>query len=199
MKGIKRLLMVGLVSLGALCFAACSGSDDDTDDHTDSTDSTGSTDSTDSTDVGTFAGGTFALKTTGAVDNCLDKALEEVFLPGGQPRDLPDNEVPAEADLPADLTIKLNAPFAEMPVKVTSAGAGKMKFGDGAQTGVLLDDAQWQGCTVDMDIAADVTLNSDTQIAVSATLTLKNFTGDNCPVVDKDPCTVVLDIAGTKK
>ncbi len=186
--GLAELVLVGVMSL---CLA-CSG-----DDGGSSTDSTDNTDGTDA--VGSFVGGIFSLQTVGATDKCLDGALDEVFLPGGQPRDLPDNEVPGEADLPQPLTIDLNKPFTEMSVQVTSAGPGKMSFGDGAQAGILLDDDQWPGCKVDMDVVAALTLSSDTQISVAATLTLKNFDGDNCPVADADPCTVELDIAGTKK
>ena len=171
----------------ALGLAACGDKDTDTAD--------GNYDPT------TFPGGSFQFTSYAVDDACLDGAMAVLFLPEGDgttndwayPVDLP-----AWSDLPATYDVQLQDPFSTMSVTVEAGDSvGTMIVNGAEQTGVEWDADNYPGCTVDMDIDVTVVINSDTDVSGTATMSTGNWTGDSCPVVTSDPCTIVLDFTGT--
>lgn len=150
-------------------------------------------------DVAEFSGGSFQFTTTAADDVCFDGAFAALFLPEGAGStnnwEYPV-ELPAWTGLPATYDIQLQEPFSTMEVTVSAGSSAGLMTIDGArQEDVYLDaDSEAYGnCQVDMDIAVEVTIDSEDVAHGSAVLTLDNIPTDDCPAIQADPCTMTLD------
>lgn len=152
-----------------------------------------------SEDGGDFTGGDFAFFTTGVDDLCNDGALNTVFLPGGDGSENPlDNNYVAGADeLPWTGTVSLPDPFADSEVTVTGDASGR-SFAGAPSTGIDLDADTYPDCKVDSDIGVELVISDADNVTGTATITLSNYVGDDCPPPTADPCDVTLDIRGER-
>ncbi len=148
------------------------------------------------------AGGNFDFMTTGVDDQCSDGALNVVYLPDGAGT---TNDfgapiyIPGDDELPYNGSVDLPDPFTDVTVDITGdATAGTRAFAGAQNTQVDLDPDTYADCKVDIGIAADCTLSGADAIACTATLEMSSATGADCPTFDSDPCTVTLDISGTR-
>jgi len=186
----KQVLSFGLISVSALAIAACGGSDD------------GGTTEGGTTEGGeVFQAGTFQLYTTEVSDKCLDGGLDLLFQPDGANTEYMlanTTEFPSTADLPADLNVKLQAPFSDMAATVEADGAN-MKIVGASQENVVIDADKYGDCNADMMIDADITIQDSANIVVAATLSISDWQGDNCPTALSDPCMVTLTMRGERQ
>ncbi len=193
-------LMWTLLLAAGLAVAGCSTEDDPAESGTD----TGAGTTEDSTTGAfDFSGGNFQLTTHEAKDECLDNALSILFMPDGtdKPYDLQfPTELPAWKDLPSTFTMKLQAPFSDMEVKLDKAGASKMVVKDSKQTDLVVDSKKYDDCNVDMSIDADLTVVDDDNIELYAKIKVSDWksSGDTCPEVKSDPCDITLTMRGAR-
>jgi len=187
---MRWLLLLSLV------LPACSGDDGGSTD--------GTSDGADGNEVKdfVFVAGEMQLFVHSVEDDCLDGSLQLVFMPNGtnEPYALQNKTyIPGEAELPADLVIKLNDPFSNMPVTYQSAGAYTYEIRDAFQSQVELNLPSGQ-CAADMNITADVTIDAPDAISLTASVSLTAFSSadDLCPEFDADICSVTLDMTGTR-
>ena len=146
-----------------------------------------------------FAAGDFQLTTVSVEDSCMDGLFDLLFMPAGEPDDWTmTTEFPSWESLPTSYDIELPAPYSTMAMSVEGAADGIMNFSGGQQTAVLLDESQWPGCTVDMEITATFTVNGADAVSGSISMDTANYTGDNCPSVQADPCSVTLGLEGAR-
>jgi hypothetical protein len=148
----------------------------------------------------TFTSGEFAFQTIGVTDACFDGGFDVIFMPDGPnvPRDFgTEIFVPAEDELPSTYTISLQDPFNDMEITVTGAGDSRTVTG-AENTGVELDGEAYPGCMVDMSIDISLTIVDADTVDGTAVLNTASFDEENCPAVDSDPCTITLDISGTR-
>lgn len=148
---------------------------------------------------GDFEGGDFAFFTTGVEDACNDGALNPIFLPGGDGSENPlDNNYVAGADeLPWTGTVSLPDPFADAEVTVTGDDSSR-SFAGAPSTGIDLDADTYADCKVDSDIGVELVISDSDNVTGTATISLSNFTGADCPTPTADPCDVTLDIRGER-
>lgn len=147
--------------------------------------------------TGPLQAGDYELRTVAMQDDCLDGALEALFMPGGP--DTPQVfeypvSVPDVADLPAQISVDLREPFVGMPVDVSADDDGVLQ-GTGSMTDVLLDQALYGDCTARMDVAVELIPETPTTATGHAELGLADLQGDDqgCPAVPEG-CTVWLDL-----
>ena len=147
-----------------------------------------------------FLGGDFQLTTQDVDDRCYDGAMTSVFMPEGTPNDFAANTwLPAEDELPADYSVSLQEPFTDMDVTVEAGDAsGQMVIRGAQQTGILINEDSWADCVGDLSIDVDITVVDADTVEGTATLVTENLTGDTCPVIDSDPCEIVLTLTGTR-
>jgi hypothetical protein len=147
-----------------------------------------------------FTTGDFSFQTVAVDDACFDGGFAVLFQPDGAdtPSDFGSSiTVPAEVDLPSSYSVSLAAPFNDMDVDVTGSGSTRTIRG-ALNTDVELDADAYPGCLVDMSIDVDLTISSADEVSGTATLNTSSFDEENCPLVDSDPCTITLDIVGTR-
>jgi hypothetical protein len=147
-----------------------------------------------------FTGGDFQLTTEAVDDLCYDGAMSTVFMPEGTPSDFSANTwLPADEDLPDTYSISLQEPFTDMEVTVEAGEAtGQMVIRGAQQTGILINEDSWADCIGDLSIDVDITVVDDDTLDGTATLTTENLAGDTCPVIESDPCEIVLTLTGTR-
>lgn len=205
-----RLFVVVAASLGLIALGACEGSSGDGNGAVD----TGGGGGGGGVDTGgggadtggggggtTFEAGTFQLTTYEVTDGCLDGGLAILFQPTGvgTPYDLANTtEFPAYATLPSTFTMALQAPFTDMQVTMDADGANKMKVENSTQTDLVVDAANYGDCNVDMLINAAIDIVDSDNVDVQATIAASGWTGDQCPVVTADPCTITLTMKGVR-
>lgn len=151
-----------------------------------------------------FPAGTFQLTTFGVDDNCLDGGLAILFQPdgAGTPYDLQyPTEFPAYDALPQTFTMQLQDPFTDMQVTLVAGGESLMTVTDSLQSDLVVDADNYGDCNVDMLIDAEIVIVDADNIDVTATIEVSNWTstGDTCPNVTSDPCTLVLDMKGVRQ
>ena len=149
-----------------------------------------------------FAAGNFQLYVVEVDDDCLDGALKPVFMPHGG--DTPyalqhPTPIPGFDQLPHTYTMTLAEPFAEMGLTMVRDGDG-MKVTDAHQEGVLLGLKGAGDCAGDMDFGATVTVKTADSIRMDTTVTFTTFesTTEACPKTAPLPCTVRLEMTGTR-
>lgn len=147
-----------------------------------------------------WPGGMFTMSTTGVSDACTDGAFNSVLLPDGAGTtnewqyaiEIPSWE---ELELPQTYEISLQDPFAPMEVTVRRGSAeGELEMNGGEQQGVALDEDN-DDCLIEMSIAADIVLDTDSSIHGIATLTLLDRPSQTCPSY-APPCDIDLDFTG---
>ncbi len=145
-----------------------------------------------------YAGGTFIVTIEDVQDDCYDGSFSVIFMPEGTPTEFQDPvEVPAFEDLPADSTLSLQAPFADLDVTWEAGDAeDQMVINEAGQTDVLLDEDSYGDCAVDMLISLDMSVLDADNISATATLTTSGFEEDDCPAVSADPCDISLVLTG---
>jgi hypothetical protein len=134
-------------------------------------------------------------------DGCLDGSFSVLFLPegAGTRNDWAyPIELPAWSSLPATYDVQIQEPFSSMAVTVEEAGAGTLSVASAVQTGVEFDAENSPGCLVDMQIDVEIVLDDNDTVHGQAVMSTGSFDEDSCPVVDVDPCTIVLDFDGTR-
>jgi hypothetical protein len=146
---------------------------------------------------GPLRGGDYELRTVAMQDDCLDGALEALFMPGGPdtpqvfefPVSIPDVDA-----LPAQISVDLREPFVGMPVDVSADDDGVLR-GTGSMTDVLLDQALYGDCTAQMDVTVEIVPESTTAATGHAELELSDVQGEDqgCPAMT-DGCAVWLDL-----
>jgi len=145
----------------------------------------------------TFEGGDYEVATVAMVDDCLDGALEALFMPQG--RDTPQVfefpvYVPGQDELPLTYDISLREPF--VGVEITLDGDSVLEGETSTIDAVLLNEPLYGDCGADMSGQVTLTADSSTSGTGSIDLELSNFQGaeERCPTLDQDPCPVSLDI-----
>jgi len=184
-----RILGIGILvlSLCSVAFVGC-GADDSTEEEAKKTEA--------------FEAGNFQLYTKKVDDKCTDNALQVLFQPDAPQEYKLTNttEFPAHADLPKTMTVKLQEPFSAMDVEVKSGGEKSMTIVDASQKAVEIGDGK--DCKADMSIDADITIADNSNIDITATLKVSNWTGAECPELQdskQDPCTVTLTMRGVRQ
>lgn len=160
-------------------------------------DDTGAT----SWDPADFEAGQFQFTSFSVEDGCLDGSFEVLFLPEGAGTRSDwayPIELPAWGSLPATYDVQIQEPFSSMSVTVEEAGAGTLTVGSAVQSGVEYDADSAPGCLVDMSIDVEIVLDDNDTVHGQATMSTGSFDEDTCPVVDADPCTIVLDFDGVR-
>lgn len=147
-----------------------------------------------------FKGGEYEVATVGMVDDCLDGALEALFMPQG--RETPQVfefpvYVPGTDELPMTYDISLREPFVGVEMTVDAADEGLSGSSDVIEE-VLLNEPLYGDCV--SSLQAEVTLLPETATTGtgSAQLTMSAFRGeeDRCPEeeLQSDPCLVSLEL-----
>ncbi len=169
-----------------LCAALLSGCGDK--------DDTGSSDS--------FEGGNFQFTSTAVDDKCLGGGFGILLLPEGAGSENDwayPIELPSWDALPATYEIQLQDPFSNMTITITEGGTNQLTLDGAEQTGVAFDEDSYPGCTVDLDVAATINIESSDQVEGSATLTMTATSGDSCPALKEGPpCDIELDFYGSR-
>ncbi len=194
---MKLKMLLGLMMFG-LVFTACPSGDDDDSAAGDDDDATAGDDD-DAT--GGFTAGQFQFTTVGVTDACTDGALEAIYLPGGAGTTSDwayPIELPAFEDCPAQVSIQLQEPFNDMDVTIDTPGADQFSIAGEENLGVDLDPDTYADCVVDYTIDALIALQDNDNLSGSVTMHTGNWLGDDCPVVNSDPCDIVLDITATR-
>ncbi len=155
-------------------------------------------------DPSTWTAGEFDFQTIAADDECLEGALEALFMPEGPgtPHDFEfPIALPAYSDLPSSYTVDLRAPFVSMPVTVDSEDGVVFAIRGSLMEEVELGYATYGDCTVTMSVDADLTPQTADELSGAATITITEPRGedDRCPIFDVEPCTVGLDLLATRR
>lgn len=154
-------------------------------------------------EVKDFQGGDFQFSTVIARDECLEGAMEALFMPEGPDEPHPFEypiHVPSWDELPAAYDIDLREPFVGMPVTVEEGDAGTYAVRGSVMDEVLLDTAKYGDCVVTMTVDADLqptgadTLDGEAHIAVSDPRGAEEL----CPVFSGDPCQVALALVAER-
>lgn len=150
-----------------------------------------------------FAGGEFQLAVRNVDDACLDGGLDLLFMPEGTatPYDLQNpTYIAGWSELPKTYTMKLQAPFSDMEITMVSDGGTGMKIVDAMQQGVVLAVPGSDDCSAEIRFDAELRVLTASSIEVDTRATLSGLTSptDSCPVLESDPCTVALDMIGTR-
>ena len=143
-----------------------------------------------------FEAGSFQFTSTSVSDGCLDGAFTVLFLPEGAGTESDWTypvELPAWSSLPSTYTIQLQAPFSDMSVTVEEGGVAQFSLDGAQQTGVEFNADSYPGCLVDLDIAAELDIDSNDTLTGAASMQVSNATGDTCPTFTASPCALVLD------
>jgi hypothetical protein len=97
--------------------------------------------------------GDYEVSTVAMRDDCLDGALEALFMPEGPATphifEFPIF-VPAVADTPMDQELSLREPFVSMPVHIVHEGQGRLSFSGAVMEEVLLDEGLYGDCASTM-------------------------------------------------
>jgi len=144
-----------------------------------------------------FEGGDFEFSTHAVDDGCLSGAAEAIYMPQGPsvPELWEDPiELPAFEDLPATYTIQLPDPLDSLQITVTAGGAGEFVVEGAHLEDTLFDEDTYPDCTVDSDVDSVLTVQTNDHLTGTITLQNTDYQGDSCPVVEGDPCSVVLDV-----
>ena len=194
---MKLKMLLGLMMFG-LVFTACPSGDDDDSASGDDDDVVGDDDDA----TGGFTAGQFVFTTVGVTDSCTDGALEAIYLPGGAGTTSDWQypiELPAFENCPAQVSIQLQAPFNDMDVTIDSPGTDQFSIAGEENLGVDLDPDTYADCVVDYTIDALIALQDNDNLSGSVTMHTGNWVGDDCPVVNSDPCDIVLDVTAARQ
>lgn len=148
-----------------------------------------------------FDAGSFQFTSVAVSDVCLDGAFGVLFLPegsGSQSDWAYPVDLPAWDSLPSSYSVQLQAPFSQTEVKVEEGGAGTFLLNGVEQFGVEFDADNYPGCLVDLDISAELSIDSDTSLTGTADMFVGNPVGDTCPTFSETPCQVVLDFVAVR-
>jgi len=149
-----------------------------------------------------WVGGDFDFTTTAADDDCLDGALEALFMPGG-PEAPQEFEytiyLPSRDEVPLSYDIDLRSPFVGMPVTV-DAGADGMLTAAGIIDSVPLGVVAYGDCEVTMTASIDMLPTSADTAEGAAQIAISDPRGEDerCPIYDADPCLVRLSLTAER-
>jgi hypothetical protein len=147
---------------------------------------------------GDFVGGDFSFQTVAVDDACFDGGFEPIFMPDGQPNDFGDNiYVPGADELGGTFDVPLSDPFQDINATITGTDTTRVITG-ADNTDVELDAEDYPGCLVNMSIDVSLTIVDNDNVQGTATLSTSSFDEEGCPDVSADPCTITLDIVGTR-
>ena len=147
-----------------------------------------------------FKGGDYEVATVAMTDDCLDGALEALFMPKG--RDTPQVfeypvYVPGLDELPLTYDISLREPFVGVEMTVDAAPEGLRASSDVIDA-VLLNEPLYGDCVSSLQAKVDLLPDSSSSGTGKAELTMSDFLGeeDRCPLdeLQSDPCLVTLDL-----
>jgi len=154
-------------------------------------------------DISGWTGGTFDFQTVDIEDDCLGGAFEALFMPEGP--DVPHAfeyqiYIPGFEDLPEVYTIDLRAPFVEMPVSVDSPDGRTYEIRGSVMSAVELGQVAYGDCVVTMTVDVDLTPVSADTAEGTARIEISDVRGDDglCPVFERSPCTVELDLLASR-
>jgi len=183
---MRANLLSTLLLTAGLVVAGCGDKDDDT-----------------GASAFSFSGGNFQFASSEVQDLCFDGAFNALFLPDGAGSTSDwayPVELPAWNALPSTYEVQLQQPFTTMTVTVSAGESDGLLVMDGAeQTDVVMDSSgDYPDCTVDMNISAEVVIDSDDTAHGSAVLSVADIPVDDCPELLSDPCTITLDFSATR-
>ncbi len=146
-----------------------------------------------------YTGGEFQFTTLAVDDQCLDGALEVLFMPEGPevPRQWDYAAyLPSFGEMPATYTIELREPFGSIEVEVHDGGDGRMVASDAVMDEVLLGEDQYGDCAVTMTCDVDLAVQNADRVEGTTAISIADPRGDDgrCPVFDASPCTVTLTL-----
>ena len=149
-------------------------------------------------DATEFKSGDYQFTTLDMRADCLDGALEALFMPNGRttPQDFEfPIYVPDVEELPASYEIDLRDPFVGMPITVTQNG-NALQFEGGVMESVLVDENLYGDCVATMTVDAWISPMTKSYGTGEATLDISDWRGDEgrCPAPDADPCVVTLEL-----
>jgi hypothetical protein len=145
-----------------------------------------------------FKAGDYQFYTVDMVDDCLDGALEALFMPEGR---MTPHEfeypiyVPSLEELPTSYEISLREPFVGMPITVTAQGSS-LQFEGGVMEEVLVNENLYGDCVSTMTADASIAPTSKYSGIGDASIEISDWRGDEgrCPEPDADPCLVTLEL-----
>lgn len=154
-------------------------------------------------EVKDFQGGDFQFSTTIARDECLEGALEALFMPEGPDTPHPFQylvHVPSTDELPASYDIDLRDPFVGMPVTVEAGEGGAFAIRGSVMDAVLLDETKYGDCAVTMTVDADLRPTDADHLEGEAHIAVSDPRGaeELCPVFAGDPCQVALALVAER-
>jgi len=145
-----------------------------------------------------FKAGDYQFSTTDMSDDCLDGALEALFMPQG--RTTPQEfefpvYVPSLDELPASYEVSLREPFVGMPVTVTEAPNG-LQFEGAVMDEVLINQSLYGDCVATMTVDSKIWPESSKAGTGVAEIDISAWRGSEgrCPSPDADPCLVTLEL-----
>ena len=148
-----------------------------------------------------FEAGQFQFTSYSVSDGCLDGSFSVLFLPEGDGTRSDwayPIELPAWSSLPSSYSVQIQDPFSAMDVTVEEAGTGTLRVASAVQTDVEYDADNAPGCLVDMNIDVEIVLDDNDNVHGQAVMSTGSFDESSCPVVDADPCSIVLDFDGVR-
>ena len=142
--------------------------------------------------------GNYLFSTVAAEDQCLDGAMEALFMPEGPATpnafEFPVY-LPARTDTPLSYEVSFRAPSLGMPVTVIRGDTG-LAIDGSVMDAIILDAERYGNCTVTMTVDANFQpgeagiVNGTAQIAVSN----PRGSDNRCPPFQADPCIVDLTL-----
>lgn len=149
-----------------------------------------------------FDSGEFDVTSTLVEDGCLDGGLNLLFMPNGQtePWKWPyPIMVYGPGNLPQTYAIQLRDPFGPMTVTATPNGGAAESFAIDSNPSVLLDEANYGQCVVDMGGSVALSLIDEDHVEGVANLAMSDPRGDDrCPVGMPVSCAVRLQFEGQR-
>lgn len=145
---------------------------------------------------GSIEAGDYQFYTIAAEDECLDGALEALFMPEGRDEEHPFEfpvYVPSIDETPLSYQVDFREPFLGMPVTVEETSTGLAIRGS-VMEAVLLNEPQYGDCVATMHVDADLLPGDD--LSGEARIDVSDPRGDEgrCPTFQADPCRATLTI-----
>lgn len=187
---MRRMTRLFLTMVCALALITGCGDDDNGDDNGDNGNA----------EEAGFSAGNFTFTAESVDDACFDGAMNTVIDP---PSDFPEPvAIPAFGDLPANIDIAFNEPFADVEgIEFEPVGDNGLRTsGDGfEQLGVDIGTAEGDECDADMMVTAELVATDDDTFTGTGTLEITDAVGEDCPAfLEGPPCEVTTPLTATR-
>ena len=148
-----------------------------------------------------FPGGDFTFETTAVTDQCANGAFDALFVSSesGEDPEWPQPvAIPSWSEMEAGAPIEVQLHGTPQPMTMTitqGATEGSALLSDGAQGGIVLNEAAHGDCTTGITMDGTLEVLSNDEVSGSATVGVENLQGERCPQVTEG-CVILLDFYG---